>query len=295
MYVSVSSLGADLVVSQADAARAQKEIEAIERANAAAREKYSKDHATYLRKVAERNAIIQANAAAAQVYAATLAKYQAYVRGVEAENAASAAIYDTKLRSWQTAYDKYKTSTIARAAAIAALNKTTADVLKKYGVSAPAGYTGCLSAADKARYIELCRQQSAEVTVRGLGAIPVAAGVPVCAYAELPECGNIPSLAPDPGAKPTRPTLKNIPGAPGTAAPRSVPAEPKPPVPPKMQQVPTLVVAPSRPEFSEPDLPPMTTAEEPKSYAVAGLLALVAVGGGAAYWYVKHKKKGKAA
>jgi hypothetical protein len=291
MYVS---LGTDLVVPVSEEAGARARAKKIADANARLKKDYETAQKVYENAKRKRAALIEKIASEKIAYETALARYQSAARGQGTSNSMLNAQYQAELARWQDAYNKEYAYGQAVAAQSSAYSQQSAAVQRKWGVSLPAGYRGCLDPSERARYVALCQAQSTSVTVKGLG-IAVTTSEPGCAYAELPVCSSLGQKPPSAGSKPSAPTLGTMPTPPPPPPARVVPPEPVPPRPPVYQEVPRIVV--KRMEAAPPirrDPVPMPAPPEKKSYAVAGLLMLAAVVGGGAY-YLSKKKKGQAA
>ncbi len=275
------SLGTELVVTAADLPRAQAEAQAIVRDNERLEKAYRAAQMAYQTALSNRQAAISKYDKEKADYQAALAKYEANARGIGASNGVATAAYNAELARWQEAYNR------AYAYGQAVSQKAAEDMVKsraifaKYGVAPPPGFTGCVSAADHAAYVDLCRQQSARVTVKGIGAIQVTPGTPGCAYAEIPVCVDLGPKPPAAGVKPSPPALTPMPKKPSPPAARVIPPAPSPPLPPVLREVPTVRV-----KESGAIVPPAG------GFSGAGLLAAAAllVGGGAAVYYYRKKK-----
>lgn len=284
--------GTDLIVSSADQATAQKKIDAIVRDNAAKKKAYDKALAAYQKAVADSVAIVAMNAKLTQDFKNASLSYASQAGAVQGSNSSNAQSYNAGLADWQSRKNQYDYILKQRTDILAQQKAASDEVLKS--VTPPSGYQGCLTAAQRSSYAEACN--ASKVVVRGtdglgaLGAITrtlfgLGGGTaPECIWQSLPVCANLPALPPDPGSPPTKPKEQPLPPKPVAPTLKKVPAVPPKPLLPVLRDVPHLVVRPDA-----PPLPPEAPA--PRSFAVAGLLALVVVGGGAAYYFSTRKKK----
>lgn len=280
MYTwTIPAFGATPVVATA------KERDRVIAENKQRTDKYERELATWNKAKAEYDRRLAAYAAESQAieieYSRAMTDYQARLRAAQAAaagiaqgNASAAAAYNAaKLRR-----DNQISANLAVASRVIGSNPYPPGFVQ-------AGY--CATAEQVATWRNYC------APVRGLGA-----NEPYCVWQNLPVC-TVPPLppAPVPQAAPAMPiapvkrTLGAAPKAPG----------PQPP-PPKLLAVPTVVAPP--PPIAEPpprrepppipELPPPRPSEEPaprQGMAVFGILALVVVAGGGAYWYTHRKKK----
>lgn len=277
---------------------------------------------------AERQAVITANTRQAEAHRVALARwevlrraYEAAVGTYHAKVAEQTASYAAAMRAYESALAAARARAAGEASAYAAAaagygaakrsrdnliaqNQTNAQRVLGTNVMPPgfaaAGY--CATADQVASWRNYC------APVRGLGA-----NEPYCVWQNLAVC-SVPAIGlppyppppvvlPTPPARPTPPKAPSDPGPPPKAPlPAIVPTVAAPPPtkrpiapPPPMTKVtpeppPKPSVLVPRPP---PELPPPPDFAEPKSQnlAVWGILAaVVVVGAGGAYWYLKKRK-----
>jgi hypothetical protein len=244
--------------------------------------------ARYNLAVAARQATIDTIAREASVYNAQMAAYDAAVAQIKARDKQNMAGFSQAYSAWQQRKNAYDAA-VANRTQILNAQKQQSDAALAH-VTPPAGYSGCLTQADHDAYVRRC-SQSANVTVKGVGRalgealFGLSGGDSAeCLWSNLPVCVALPALPPEPGYPPVAPGNTQLPPPPKKPPVRKVPPMPVKPVPPP------LTITPSTPPMmaSKPE-------PQPKSFAVAGLLAAVIVaGGGVAYFHFKKKKKAAA-
>lgn len=228
--------------------------------------------------VAVRNAALGKQAAQDAAYDDALRSYSMKKQAIDSNYASQMPGYNAAMAAWKAKQSSYQATQSAINAKLAAWSSASASVERSTGVSPPAGYQGCLTASDQAKYLAACNASTVVRGVDGLGWVRVpelpslfglgASSKPECAWAKLPVCQPLPPLPPSPGPQPTPPKKA---------------AYPKAPVKPPAVYVP--------PDPGAPPTPPTTAATPPRALAVGGLLALVLIGGGATYYLTTRKKK----
>lgn len=284
--MSYTGFGADLVVTSAMRGQADAKVSAIMRANAAEMKRYDDEVKKYNEAKAAREKVMLKAANDQKVYADALARYKAEAARVDTVNRGMGSSYSQAYSQWKAASDRYA-GVLAERTRLLNQQKSASDfVLKK--VTPPPGYAGCVTQAEHDAYVAKCKA-TPNVTVKGIGQVLFGLGgdSAECFWAQLPVCVALPALPAQPGPEPQKPKFLTPPTPPREPAVPKIPALPKLPKKPKLQEVPKVVV--------RDDAPPTVALEpQPKSFAVAGLLALVIVGGGAAYYFTHKKKKAAA-
>ncbi len=287
---SFRGFGSELVVPASQEASARAEIASIIQQNDAAMAKYRKAMADYKAAVQARDRALKEAVLQDTAFAIAMGKHAAEAARINQQNQNTKLAFNQAYATWESkkrAYDLV----LAQRNAIAA-NQTARNDAVARQVNLPQGYNGgCITQAQKDAWALSCQQQMKKASaVRGLGYMGLGAANPTeCYWKDLPLCVAMPPLPALPN-QPIAPALPQVPPPPQPKAAIKIPALPAEPKAPALKAVPTIVVRSDSP-INRP-LSPQDS--DPKSFAVAGLLALVIVGGGAAYYFTHRKKKAAA-